>query len=441
MTEEQLDTILANFARNWSDEPIVGRYDDTIVIRLYTIKRADNVVFQSGKRNTEDTICQRSDFFTMVFVDKNQLDELSKYVNLENLTLESKFRDFSKLQGIQKKFLSLTNILPPDYSRDETSIVDKSKFNNYLDHLNKVKKIKEKATKIVRDKFNVGDNAQEKVDTSAIFANVGYVVKGFEGKYISLSKGDRTFIKKFMDDQIKDGAYRITIKETLPLYRESIQEIIDLGKGLLKLTENKIQVKSYSRKRLGEERKTLESCWQLYFERYLQVMLMGYKDFYPQTVFKPMEGYDKETRPDFLAVDIYNNVDIIEIKHHRTTIFRKEDGRDSYYPSHNLTKAIFQLNKYLDLRSENIDYTKITNEQTRSIIQNSNFYRPRGLLIISSIDHITADRTDDEVSARLEKEIRKLKTAYSNIDVMLFDELIRNLENYVAYLDIYLGEK
>ena len=45
MTEEQLDTILANFARNWSDEPIVGRYDDTIVIRLYTIKRADNVVF------------------------------------------------------------------------------------------------------------------------------------------------------------------------------------------------------------------------------------------------------------------------------------------------------------------------------------------------------------------------------------------------------------
>ena len=244
-----------------------------------------------------------------------------------------------------------------------------------------------------------------------------------------------------MDDQIKDGAYRITIKETLPLYRESIQEIIDLGKGLLKLTENKIQVKSYSRKRLGEERKTLESCWQLYFERYLQVMLMGYKDFYPQTVFKPMEGYDKEARPDFLAVDIYNNVDIIEIKHHRTTIFRKEDGRDSYYPSHNLTKAIFQLNKYLDLRSENIDYTKITNEQTRSIIQNSNFYRPRGLLIISSIDHITADRTDDEVSARLEKEIRKLKTAYSNIDVMLFDELIRNLENYVAYLDIYLGEK
>jgi len=241
-----------------------------------------------------------------------------------------------------------------------------------------------------------------------------------------------------MDDQIRDGVYKITMKETLPLYKESIKEIIKIGKKLLKLIENKATIKAFSRNILGVERKSLESCWQLYFDKYLRLMLMHYKEFYPQSVFKEMEGYEKESRPDFLAVDLYNNIDIIEIKTHRTILFRKEKGRDSYYPSHDLNKSIFQLNKYLDLKSANIDTSKIENEHTKSLIDNDKIYRPRGVLVISSQDHITSEKTDDELSFRLEKEIKKLKMTYNNIDVVLFDELIRNLENYVTYLEVSL---
>jgi hypothetical protein len=171
----------------------------------------------------------------------------------------------------------------------------------------------------------------------------------------------------------------------------------------------------------------------------LAVLLMNYKEFYSQTVFKQMVGYDKEARPDFLAVDIYNNVDIIEIKTHRTILFRKESGRDSYYPSSELNKSVFQLNKYMDLRTNNIDTSKIKDEYTKSLIENDKIYRPRGILIVSSRDHITSDATDDELNSRLEKEIKKLKTTYSNIDIVLFDELIQNLENYVSYLEVSLG--
>jgi hypothetical protein len=242
-----------------------------------------------------------------------------------------------------------------------------------------------------------------------------------------------------MDDQIREGAYRLTISETLPLYKESIREIIKMGKELLTLSGNKTKLKSFSKNVLGEERKSLESCWQLYFDKYLRVLLMNYKEFYSQTVFKQMEGYDKETRPDFLAVDIYNNVDIIEIKTHRTILFRKETGRDSYYPSHDLNKSIFQLNKYMDLRMENINTSTIKDDYTKSLIENDKIYRPRGILIISSKDHITSEAADDELTARLEKEIKKLKTTYSNIDIILFDELIKNLENYVSYLEVSLG--
>jgi len=179
----------------------------------------------------------------------------------------------------------------------------------------------------------------------------------------------------------------------------------------------------------------------LYFDRYLRLLLMNYKEFYSQFVFKEMKGYEKETRPDFLAVDIYNNIDIIEIKTHRTILFRKEKGRDSYYPSADLNKSIFQLNKYMDLRSENIDTSRIENAYTKALIENDKIYRPRGILIVSSRDHITSERTDDELTARLEKEIKKLKTTYSNIDIVLFDELIQNLENYVRFLDVSLGKK
>lgn len=426
------------FKENRKEDPVIFNNGKIIILKLYNVHRVGSV-FQDGERNTTDKVTQRDDYFESVILDIESLNIIDKYFSFENFTIKKELKAFAELQSIQKKHISFTNDIPSGYSIHDITVIDTGKFDNYLDHLNKVKMIKVKTSKIVKDKFNVTDDHE--VNTSAIFANVGYVVKGFEGKYISLSRGDRTFIKNFMDEQIKAGAYQLTIKETLPLYKESIREIIKMGNELLKLTTNKTVLKSFSKRVLGEERKTLESCWQLYFDRYLRVLLMNYKEFYSQIVFKAMEGYEKEARPDFLAVDIYNNIDIIEIKTHRTILFRKENNRDSYYPSHDLNKSIFQLNKYMDLKSENIDTSKIENDYTKSLIENDKIYRPRGILIISSKDHITSERANDELTARLEKEIKKLKTTYSNIDIVLFDELIQNLENYVRYLDVSLDKK
>lgn len=436
MDAEQLNERARVFEKNWGENPIVSQDDNTIAVKLYNVKRLGSI-FQSGERNTRDQISKRTDYFTEAFLDRDTLSDSDKYISFDNFTIKKELKEFSELQDVQNKYLSFSDNIPAGYAITDVTFIDSRKFNNYMDHLAKVKAIRTKTSKIVRDKFNVKDSSE--VNTSAIFANVGYVVKGFEGKYISLSKGDRTFIKNFMDEQIKAGAYQLTLSETLPLYKESIKEIIKIGKGLLELSGNKTKIKSFSKKFLGEERRSLESCWQLYFDKYLRVLLMNYKEFYSQTVFKSMTGYDKETRPDFLAVDIYNNVDIIEIKTHRTILFRKEKGRDSYYPSSDLNKSIFQLNKYIDLRTDNVDVEKIKGEYTKSLIKNDKIYRPRGILIISSRDHITSDATDDELTARLEKEIKKLKTTYSNIDIVLFDELIQNLENYVSYLEVSLG--
>ena len=394
MNKDDLNQKIELFKNNRNTNPVVFDQDGTIILKLYKVQR-DNPLFTGGTRNTIDNVVERDDFCKQIIFSQTVLQEIEKYISFDNFTIKKELKDFAELQNIQKPYFSLIDKLPNIFNVNDVSIIDIRKYNNYLDHLVVVKAIRTKTSKIVRDKFDAINTSD--INTSAIFANVGYIVKGFEGKYINLSKGDRTFIKNFMDDQIKDGVYKITIKETLPLYKESIKEIIKIGKDLLKLTENKASIKAFSRNTMGTERKTLESCWQLYFDKYLRLMLMHYKEFYPQSVFKEMEGYEKESRPDFLAVDLYNNIDIIEIKTHRTILFRKEKGRDSYYPSHDLNKSIFQLNKYLDLRSTNIDTSKIENEYTKSLIDNDKIYRPRGILVISSQDHITSERTSDEL--------------------------------------------
>src|SRR5690606_33367003 len=144
-------------------------------------------------------------------------------------------------------------------------------------------------------------------------------------------------------------------------------------------------INKFSKEELGSQRSTLEGVWQLFFEKYVRLFFMKYRAFYSKTVFKPMIGYEKSTIPDFLAVDMYNNIDIIEIKRHDTPLFRKENGRDSIYPSHDLTKSIFQLNKYLDLTADLIETEKIHDSYTQSLISNNKLYRPRGILIISSM--------------------------------------------------------
>lgn len=435
MDLNELSSYIEKFKVNRKESPIIFEDNDFLVLKLYKVEREESS-YQEGKKNTVDRVTQRDDFFKNIIIDKKDLSEISKYVSFDNLTLKKELKNFAELQNIENENLSLTNNLPAEIDINNTTIINHKKYDNYLNHLTKVQSIKAKTSSIVRDKFNVLNT--EEVDTSAIFSNVGYIVKGFEGKYIKLSRWDRTFIKNFMDEQIKDGFYKLTVKETLPLYKESIKEIISIGKEMLELTNNKTTLKSFSRNKLGKEMSSLEGCWQLYFDRYLRIMLMSYKEFYSQIVFKPMNGYDKDSRPDFLAVDIYNNIDIIEIKTHKTILFRKEKGRDSYYPSADLNKSIFQLNKYMDLKSSNIDLSKIKDEYTKSLIENEKIYRPRGILIISSLSHISAEKINEETSARLEKEIKKLKTTYNNIDIILFDELIKNLENYILYIETSL---
>lgn len=425
--------MIEKFMEKWKKNPILFETKNTIGLKLYRIMKDQEDIDIEGNRFRTDHIIQVDYNPRNIILPKEDKELILNCVQINNMRITRSLSAFLKLKNIDSKCIAFTNVY--DESKYKAVIIDVDEYKNYLNHVKKILLVKSKMNKIIKDRFSV-NRSTSSPNTSAILSNIGYLIKNKEGEYLSLSKGDRTFIQNFIFNQIANGTYTLKVTESLPMFKEDIKNIIEIGSKILKLNNNKKQIKSFSRKYLNKERGTLESVWQLYFEKYLRMFFMGYKSFYPQTTFASMEGYEKESRPDFLAVDLYNNIDIIEIKHHRTKLFRKENNRDSYYPSHDLNKSVFQLNKYLDLTSNLINTNQIQDKYIRNLIENNKIYRPRGILIISSKDFITSSNTSDSITARLEKEIKKLKTTYKNIEIILFDELIDSLSKYLEDIEV-----
>lgn len=424
---------IKDFEKNYKINPVKHENEHVIIIKFYETEQS-NRTYDEKLSQTKRIIRERklNPKYLVITKDEEEQFILKDFIVARNLYINSDLKKFLNLQQNNSEYIVLSNKNKPPFIED--NVFDTSSYNNYLKHKNFRKNINSKLGTIINHKFSV--NQPKKITTNAILANVGYIIKGDEDSYLELSRNDYSFIRNFVDKMIREGNYKLKITESLPLYKEDIKEIISIGREILKLTNNKTKLNKFSKNKLGNQRNTIEGVWQLYFEKYLRMFFLKYKSFYTNVVFKQMDGYEKESIPDFLAVDLYNNIDVIEIKKHNTPLFRKDKNRDSVYPSHDLNKAVFQLNKYLDLTENLIKTEKITDPYTKALIENNKIYRPRGVLIISSKDNIGAKAISSKETLRFEKEIKKLKTAYSNIEIVLFDELIESLELYLNQIEI-----
>lgn len=428
---------IRDFKNNYKMDPIHQQSDKWIIVKLYetdsSVKTYETRTVESKKTIRERTVNPR---FIVLPLDFNETKiKIKDLINKSNLYISPALANYIKLQDIRDEYLLVDGSLKPDYINQKPFNI--SMYANYLKHRSFRNNINLKLNKIIKHKFSLAQTG--KPNTSAILSNVGYIIKDKEDSYLELSRNDYSFIQSFMNKMIRSGGYKLKITESLPLYKEDISKIIEIGRKILKLSNNIKSIKKLSKDELESQRNSLEGVWQLYFEKYLRLFFMKYRAFYSKTVFKPMVGYEKSSIPDFLAVDMYNNIDIIEIKRHDTPLFRKEKGRDSIYPSHDLNKSVFQLNKYLDLTADLIDIEKINDAYTKSLITNNKLYRPRGILIISSMKHIGSKALTVNESIRFEKEIKKLKTTYSNIEIVLFDELIDSLELYLNEIELSIA--
>ncbi len=123
--------------------------------------------------------------------------------------------------------------------------------------------------------------------------------------------------------------------------------------------------------------------------------------------------------PDFVLVDVYGFIDVFEIKKHDTTLLSLDEDHDNYYWKSDTSKAIAQIENYIDEIVRNSDdYIRAVK---RKKTLNIRVVRPRGYII--------AGTSSQFKNKKESADFRKLGTSLKNINFILYDELLENLKN------------
>jgi len=162
-----------------------------------------------------------------------------------------------------------------------------------------------------------------------------------------------------------------------------------------------------------------EYRWQDFLRNYILIFNSNYTSILEKRNLSLSGRY-----PDFLLVDVYNYLDIYEIKKPNTVLLRFDKDRGNYYWSPELSKAISQIENY-------IHYANKNSAQLREEIKKRNgreirVVKPRGFIIVGKREQLK-----DEI---MEDNFRLLNDSLKNVDIILYDELLNNLKNFLKRL-------
>ena len=212
-----------------------------------------------------------------------------------------------------------------------------------------------------------------------------------------------------------------------------LKDIIKLGRQILSLKSPKVNTKVAKNiiKNVepdGRKIRQLESVWQKYFEKFLSFLIFSYRVIYPRIELK----VDLQKKyPDFIGINHYGGVDIIEIKTHLKKALTKDPSHDNYAFSSELSKAIIQTINYMDALIQEKIKKKTEKEDIKGKILEGNIYRPEGLIIISDYNNLAKGINESDAEFELVKrDFTKLRNGLNNIRIITFNELLEMAENY-----------
>lgn len=170
---------------------------------------------------------------------------------------------------------------------------------------------------------------------------------------------------------------------------------------------------------LGENKS--ESWWQTYIRGKILIIQQGY-----------IKAFDKlnvaivETRyPDFSLLTHDSYLDILEIKKPSTSLLKKDESRGNYYWDSEMSKAIIQIENYIDSVSR--QGPEISLQLRNKYKIDMQVVRPRGIIIAGNRNTLTEQKEKDD--------FRLLSQSLKNITVLTYDELLTRLRNYIEVLE------
>ncbi len=161
-----------------------------------------------------------------------------------------------------------------------------------------------------------------------------------------------------------------------------------------------------------------EHNWQAFLREYILL----FNSNYATILEKENIALVGTKYPDFMLIDAYNYLDIYEIKKPKTNLLRKDESRGNYYWDVEITKAISQVENYISyVERQGPAVCEAIRKQKKFEVR---VLKPRGIIIAGSRSQLQGDEV-------IEDSFRLLNNALKNIEIVLFDELLDNLRNFL----------
>ncbi|MDP2691085.1 MAG: DUF4263 domain-containing protein [bacterium] len=404
----------------------------------------------------ERSIIKRENYLTLlIHEDLNALDFIKYWSNEER---NSFGYNFSKEHWIFKKIFEGIDIvkISANYKtelqkRAKNLLIQPEKFKEVQAEITKIdKRAKSSKTSLLnflinQTKFTFLNKRTQKT-TSITKGEFDFLInrlnlntkkkkKDFQ-QY--LNPDDITSLGSLFEEMIKKEVFDEEYLRKLDDYfiKEKLEDIIQAGKEILALKSSNVktkQAKKLIKLHFSENIGQLETVWQKYFEKYLLYLFFSYKKIIPKVELKDLENLDKKY-PDFVGVNHYDGVDIIEIKTHLKNVLVWDNSHDNFAFSSEMSKAIIQSINYMDaITDEKFKKTKDKKDLLSYLNIDQNLYRPRGIIIISSYGKICKNQNilSEDQKKRLKKDFTKLRNSIHNIQIFTFDEILNMAERYV----------
>jgi hypothetical protein len=267
--------------------------------------------------------------------------------------------------------------------------------------------VRQELAKLYSDEFSYDKDG---VETLYAYAEdkIAKILHGEENIVEKLSKNDITAITEAYGELART--------DKLGLGKKDLKIIAKSKSATEKVYLEKV-VKEFEQK-LGKATQT-ESEWQTFLHDYILLFNTSYME-----VLEKMSVSLGGKYPDFMLLNVYNYIDIYEIKKPSTGLLRRDASRNNYYWDVEICKAIIQIENYIHLLNKNS--ATFREEVGRSHGVDIKVVRPRGFIIAGVSDQLTDEKMRDD--------FRLLSSSLKNIDIVPYDDLLNNLKNLLNRL-------
>jgi len=225
----------------------------------------------------------------------------------------------------------------------------------------------------------------------------------------NLSQADVDRLADFYPRFLKSKNSKISRTKRLVISQETktASESIYLG-NLIKEFERRLKVTTQS-----------EQSWQEFFRDYILLFNTNYSGIIEKKNISLSGDY-----PDFMLVNVYEYLDIYEIKKPSTPLLSKDSSRSNYYWHAEIGKAISQVENYIYELQRHED--AFINDVLKSIGTEIRVVKPRAYIIAGTRSQLS-DRCKQD-------DFRLLNNSLKNVEVILYDDFLKNLKNLLSRL-------